>query len=600
VSSVASEAGAVRHAHLGQATRSNFPSAESADQASPFAALVDGASNPSPAPTSLPPASPAPPSQKPAARPPDGPAAQSSPAATAPGPQKSPSNSPAPDNQAGSVSSLPLKGVGDTGIAQTTLGALGKTTAKDTTSTIDANVVTTITNSAAATAGSSTVDATAGSSTAPAIADIHGGKTVKSDSSASDSTQPVAVAVAVAVAAAPTPDPLANHLIPVAPQPVAVPISAPVIAAASTMIGGGIGSGSGTGQDAGQIAAVSNAMAGAPPGQADRAAAAAAKSSGSPTADTGGGTKPGAKKADAATSTPALTPQPTQKDLISPTGAGQPNAADAAQPRNPANEAATNHQHAGTSQPADGTAGPPVNSNGNSNVDPNIDPNVDPKRDPAASANQIQDLTRQALDPTVRRIEAPATESGTPHAADVEAGSAQQSPDGSGGMAAPAILTTSAAPTSAAMTTATPTAIPITGLAVEIVSHARAGKNRFEIRLDPPELGRIDVRLDVDREGKVTSRLVVDRQETLDMLRRDAPELQRSLQQAGLDTADNVLQFSLRDQGAFGGQNPYPDNGSPAAATRLIIPDPELPPIAATMAGYGRTIGTSAGIDIRV
>jgi flagellar hook-length control protein FliK len=472
-----------------------------------------------------------------------------------------------------------LKGVGDTGMAQTARGALDKKTAKDTKSTIDANVVTTITNSAA--------DASAGSSTAPAIADIHGGKTAKSDSSASDSTQPAAAA----------PDPLANDLIPVAPQPVAVPISAPVIAAVPTIIGSGTGSGGGTGEDAGQIAA---AMAGALPGQADRAASAAAKS-GSPTADTGGGTKPGAKKTDAATSTPSLAPQPAQKDLISPTGAGQPNAADAAQSRNPANEAATNHarQAAAASQPADGTAGPQANSIGNSNVDPN----VDPKRDPAASANQIQDLTRQALDPTIRRIEAPATETaggGTPHAAGVEAGSAQQSPDASGGLAAPAILTTSAAPTSAAMTTATPIAIPITGLAVEIASHARAGKNRFEIRLDPPELGRIDVRLDVDREGKVTSRLVVDRQETLDMLRRDAPELQRSLQQAGLDTADNALQFSLRDQGGFGGQNPYPNNDSPTAPTRLIIPDTELPPIAATTAGYGPAISTSAGIDIRV
>jgi flagellar hook-length control protein FliK len=528
------------------------------------------------------------------ARPSDGPTAQSSPATPAPGPQKPPSDSPAPDNQAGSVSSSPSKGAGGTGIAEAALSTLDKKTAKDTKSTIDANVVTTITNSAAdASAGSSTLDATAGSSTAPAIADIHGGKTVKSDSSTADGTQPAAAA------AAPTPELSANQLVPVAPQPVAVPIGAPVIAAVPTMIGSGsgTGSGSGNGQDTGKIAAVSAAMAGALPGQADRAAAAAAKSR-SPTADTGGGTKPGAKKADAATSTPALTPQPAQKDPISPTGAVQPNAADAAQSRNPANEAATNHQRAAASQPADGTAGPQANSNGNSN----IDPNVDPKRDPAASAKQIEDLTRQALDPTVRRIEAPATETagGAPHAAGVEAGSAQQSPDGSGGLAAPALLTTSAAPNSAAMTTATPIAIPITGLAVEIASHARAGKNRFEIRLDPPELGRIDVRLDVDREGKVTSRLVVDRRETLDMLRRDAPELQRSLQQAGLDTADNALQFSLRDQGGFGGQNPYPNNGSPAAPTRLIIPDPELPPVTATTAGYGRVTSTSVGIDIRV
>jgi flagellar hook-length control protein FliK len=36
-----------------------------------------------------------------------------------------------------------------------------------------------------------------------------------------------------------------------------------------------------------------------------------------------------------------------------------------------------------------------------------------------------------------------------------------------------------------------PAAIPMAGLAIEIAGKAFAGKNRFEIRLDPPELGRI-------------------------------------------------------------------------------------------------------------
>jgi flagellar hook-length control protein FliK len=62
-------------------------------------------------------------------------------------------------------------------------------------------------------------------------------------------------------------------------------------------------------------------------------------------------------------------------------------------------------------------------------------------------------------------------------------------------------------------------AIPVAGLAIEIAGKALAGKNRFEIRLDPPELGRIEVRLDVDRDGNVTSRLTVERVETLDLLR---------------------------------------------------------------------------------
>jgi flagellar hook-length control protein FliK len=54
------------------------------------------------------------------------------------------------------------------------------------------------------------------------------------------------------------------------------------------------------------------------------------------------------------------------------------------------------------------------------------------------------------------------------------------------------------------------------------------GKNRFEIRLDPPELGRIEVRIDVDHDGN--ARLTVDRADTYDLLRRDAAGLERALQ----------------------------------------------------------------------
>ena len=49
----------------------------------------------------------------------------------------------------------------------------------------------------------------------------------------------------------------------------------------------------------------------------------------------------------------------------------------------------------------------------------------------------------------------------------------------------------------------TPGTIPVAGLAVAIASRAQAGSNQFDIRLDPPELGRIDVRLDlVERVGR--------------------------------------------------------------------------------------------------
>jgi flagellar hook-length control protein FliK len=135
--------------------------------------------------------------------------------------------------------------------------------------------------------------------------------------------------------------------------------------------------------------------------------------------------------------------------------------------------------------------------------------------------------------------------------------------------------------------------VPISGLAVEIVSRAQDGLRRFEIRLDPPELGRIDVRLDVDRGGNVTSRLTVERSETLDLLRRDAPQLERALQHAGLNT-EGGLQFSLRDQN-FANREQTRQN----AATFIVAAD-EPAAADAALRGYGRLVGLGGGVDIRV
>jgi chemotaxis protein MotD len=151
-----------------------------------------------------------------------------------------------------------------------------------------------------------------------------------------------------------------------------------------------------------------------------------------------------------------------------------------------------------------------------------------------------------------------------------------------------------AAPASGAPAAAAPAAaVPLAGVAVEIATQALAGKNRFEIRLDPPELGRIDVRLDIDREGHVTSRLMVERAETLDLLRRDSSQLERALQQAGLKTADNGLEFSLRDQAFSRDERP---SQNPA---RVFVPDQEAPALEAARHGY-RRLSASGGIDIRV
>ncbi|HEY6259837.1 MAG TPA: flagellar hook-length control protein FliK, partial [Xanthobacteraceae bacterium] len=449
------------------------------------------------------------------------------------------------------------------------------------------------------TAGNIPVDPNAASSTAPA--DTHGD--TKPDTSNSD-----------AASAATPPADASGSQQPLTPPPIAAALAFPVIATTpsatdgnqtGTENGNGNASAGGT-VDAGQLAALSGAIkAGAPRGKADGADTKPVPGDAGTASD--GSANPGAKAFDAARLTPALTPQPPQNAPLPPTGQGQPTAGDGSQTRNAdvasTTQAATNHarQLAATGQATGANAAPQTGPT----PDPAAGPNADSTRDP--SAKPIEDVTRQALEAAVRHTETPTTEPPASPPGSVQAASTPQAADGTGGALAPALSTTSAAQTAAPATAASPPAVPISGLAVEIAAQAHAGRSRFDIRLDPPELGRVDVRLNIDRQGKVTSRVIVDRQETLDILRREAPELQRSLQQAGLKTADdNALQFSLRDNGTsggfnnFGGYNPYPNNDAPAGATRVIIADRDLPPVDAAGAGYGRTNGSSAGVDIRV
>jgi flagellar hook-length control protein FliK len=198
---------------------------------------------------------------------------------------------------------------------------------------------------------------------------------------------------------------------------------------------------------------------------------------------------------------------------------------------------------------------------------------------------------------------APAT--ATPHAhAGMQAAipTTDASAQAASAIQAPLTNTTSAATASTATLTATAAnanAIPISGVPIEIAAAARAGKTRFDISLDPLDLGRIDVRINVDRNGQVTSHLTVEKPETLQMLRQDAPQLQRALDDAGLKTGSNGLSFSLRDQNSSG-QHSGQNNDNGGNARRLIVSDEDAVPAAPVGRSYGRMLGSSSGVDIRV
>jgi len=91
-----------------------------------------------------------------------------------------------------------------------------------------------------------------------------------------------------------------------------------------------------------------------------------------------------------------------------------------------------------------------------------------------------------------------------------------------------------------------------TQVAAEIARNLKNGQTRFQMRFDPPELGRVEVNMRVGADGGVHAHLVVERPETLDMFLRDQRGLERALEAAGLNADSENLQFSLKQDGGRG------------------------------------------------
>lgn len=92
-------------------------------------------------------------------------------------------------------------------------------------------------------------------------------------------------------------------------------------------------------------------------------------------------------------------------------------------------------------------------------------------------------------------------------------------------------------------------------LGVEIARKVDAGEDTLRVRLNPAELGRVEVTLAFDDNGRVQATMRADSQHTLDLLRQDAPDLGRALDQAGIRSDAGSFRFESRDGGAGGNAN---------------------------------------------
>lgn len=78
---------------------------------------------------------------------------------------------------------------------------------------------------------------------------------------------------------------------------------------------------------------------------------------------------------------------------------------------------------------------------------------------------------------------------------------------------------------------------------------------RFEVRLDPAELGRVDVRIEIGADKKVHAVLAAHDSAALTDLMRGQRALERALTDAGIDLADGGVRFELSGDGNRGAAN---------------------------------------------
>jgi hypothetical protein len=116
----------------------------------------------------------------------------------------------------------------------------------------------------------------------------------------------------------------------------------------------------------------------------------------------------------------------------------------------------------------------------------------------------------------------------------------------------------------------------------EIIRRFNGHDTSFQLRLDPPEFGRVDVRLDVSRDHRVTAVISADSPQALSDLTRGARDLQQALQSAGLDLADDGLRFDLSSNGqgnSFAQAQAQQDQASFRAANAASVETPIAPEV---------------------
>ncbi|MCB2113061.1 MAG: flagellar hook-length control protein FliK [Parvularculaceae bacterium] len=81
----------------------------------------------------------------------------------------------------------------------------------------------------------------------------------------------------------------------------------------------------------------------------------------------------------------------------------------------------------------------------------------------------------------------------------------------------------------------------------EVLARRLEKTSVFDLRLDPPDLGRVEGRLTVNDDGKAVLSLTFDNQSAFDLFSRDEQALRTALHQAGLEFGSGDFTFAFRE-----------------------------------------------------
>jgi flagellar hook-length control protein FliK len=109
-------------------------------------------------------------------------------------------------------------------------------------------------------------------------------------------------------------------------------------------------------------------------------------------------------------------------------------------------------------------------------------------------------------------------------------------------------------------------------VSVRITRALQAGNDRISIRLNPAEMGRVEVRMELAHDGRMTAIVTADNKDTLEMLKRDASDLQKALAEGGLDLDSGDLAFNMRGED---GQTADGGDGNSGAPLNMDEPSVE-------------------------